>query len=230
MKRFRKGEIFRPPTSAESAASADAIEGFRRRSPVSQPRMNRGDKLLVKTPEYGIPARIGTDISSAICTILVETGPAEEKTLVETDEEIEVFNVETTSVGGGIYVQTGLTLHGTRCVELGGSAGPATIRFEVLAAGPFLGNLALECDSVTAKVLSISCGGASVSVDDEVVIWDPDRCKFNIPIEVLKGAHGRATYMVNDTADITDCVYELEAEGDCRWEIGDLCCNEDIYA
>jgi len=33
MRRYRKGEIFRPPTAAESAASADAMEGFRRRAP-----------------------------------------------------------------------------------------------------------------------------------------------------------------------------------------------------
>lgn len=117
MRRYRKGDIFRPPTAAESAANADALEGFRRRSPESQVRLSRGDKILVKTPEGGIPARVGTTISSAICTKLVETSTAEEKTLLETDEELEVFNLDTGDVPGEVYAQTGLTAHGTRCAE-----------------------------------------------------------------------------------------------------------------
>ncbi len=228
-KRSKKGAFWRPPTSAESAASADAIEGFRRRSPVSQPRLARGDKLLVKVHADGIPARNGTTISSAICTVLVETSTAEEKTLLETDDEVEVFNFDTADVSGGIYVQTGLTLHGTRCVEMGAS-GTQVIRFEILAAGPFLGDLALECDSVVAEVTDISCAGAGVSVGDEVVVWDPDRCHFNVPLEVLIGAHGSASKMVNDTEYLTDCLYDLEAEGACRWVTGPLCCVEDNYA
>ena len=119
MRRYRKGETFRPPTAAESGANADALEGFRRRSPVPQVRLGRGDKILVKTPSGGIPARVGVTISSAICTKIVETSTAEEKTLLETDEPIEVFNLDTDDVSEEIYVQTGLTVHGTRCVEAG---------------------------------------------------------------------------------------------------------------
>ncbi len=119
MRRYRRDQTFRPPTTGESAANADALEGFRRRSPEEQDRLTRGDKLLVKTPSDGIPARAGTTIYSAICTRLVETSTAVEKTLKETDEEIEVFNSELTPVLGEIYIQTGLTLHGTRCAELG---------------------------------------------------------------------------------------------------------------
>ncbi len=122
MRRYRKGDIFRPPTAAESAVSADALEGFRRRPPESQVRLGRGDKILVKTPPGGIPARVGTTIFSAICTRLVETSTAEEKTLLETDEPIEVFNLDTDDVSEEINVQTGLTVHGTRCVEAGATA------------------------------------------------------------------------------------------------------------
>ncbi len=118
MKRYRKGQVFRPPTAAESAANADALEGFRSRPAEPQPRLTRGAKILVKTHTDGIDARVGTTISSAICLKLVETSTSEEKTLLETDEEIEVFNLELAPVAGDIYVQTGLTVHGTRCVEL----------------------------------------------------------------------------------------------------------------
>ncbi len=120
MKRYRKGETFRPPTSAESAASADALEGHRSRPPLPQDRLARGGKILVKTHSDGIDARDGTTIYSAMCTRCVETSTAEEKEILETDEEIEVFNLETAAVAGDIYVQTGLTMSGTRCVEESG--------------------------------------------------------------------------------------------------------------
>lgn len=113
---------------------------------------------------------------------------------------------------------------------VGETGGVQTIRFKVLAAGPFLGDLAIECDSVVAEVIDVSCSGAGVDVGDEVIIWDPSRCNFNIPLETLIGSHGWATKMINDTYGATDCLYDLEAEGACRWVVTTLCCVEDIYA
>jgi len=110
-----------------------------------------------------------------------------------------------------------------------GGGGAVQIRFEVLAAGPSLGDLALECDYVVAKVLGVSCQGSGVEVDDEVNIWDADRCHFNIPIDILIGARGRAIQMKNDTEGVVDCLYELEDEGSCKWEVIALCCQEEIY-
>lgn len=110
-----------------------------------------------------------------------------------------------------------------------GGGGAPIIRFEVLAAGPFLGDTVLECDYVTAEVLGISCKGAGVSVGDEIIVWDPGRCQFNIPLEVLIGTHGWATKMVNDTEGADDCLDERVAEGACRWVVQALCCAEEIY-
>ncbi len=116
MRRYRKGDQFRPPTAAESAASADALEGFRRRSAQPQNQLARGSDI-VKTPEGGIPARDGTTIYSATCTRCVEaTSTAGQKTILETDEELLVYNLEIAAVPGDIYVSTGLTLGGTLCV------------------------------------------------------------------------------------------------------------------
>lgn len=230
MRRYRKGQMFRPPTAAESAANADAAEGFRRRAPVSQDKPPRGGDI-VKTPAGGIDGRDGTTIFSATCTRCVETSIAGEKTILETDEEIPVYNLNTTAVAGGIYVKVGITLGGTLCVDQGGGAGHAVIRFEILSAGPFLGDQGTpECDSVVAEVLSISCAGADVEVGEEVIIWDPSRCNFNVPLEVLIGSHGWATEMINDTEEVIDCAYERLAEGACFWVVQTLCCVEDIYA
>ena len=109
------------------------------------------------------------------------------------------------------------------------AVGTEVISFRVLAAGPFLGEMALECDSVVAQVLNVSCGGSSVSVGDEVTVWDPSRCYFNMPIEMLIGALGRATRMVNDMEDVVDCYEALAEEGRCKWEVLTLCCTEEIY-
>jgi len=228
MRRYRKGQTFRPPSAAESAANADAIEAFRRRPELPQDQPTRGSKILVKTPSGGIAARDGTTIYSATCTRCVESSGAGEKTILETDEPMLVYNLDTTAVSGGIYINTGLTMAGTRCAEMS-NVGNASIRFEVLSAGPFLGDLATECDYVVAEVLGVSCQGAGVEVDDEVNVWDPSRCQFNIPIDILIGAHGRATRMVNDTEGIVDCEDEREDEGSCLWEVQTLCCNEEIY-
>ncbi len=119
MKRFRKDMMWRPPTAADSAASADALEGFRRRPSVSQDLAPVGQTIIVKTPPGGIDARDGTTISSAVCTRLIEIDAASStKTLVETDEELRVYNLEPAAVAGDTYVTTGITLHGTRYVGL----------------------------------------------------------------------------------------------------------------
>jgi hypothetical protein len=189
----------------------------------------RGDKILVKTHPDGIPARDGTTIYSAICTRCVETSTAEEKTILETDEPLEVFNLDTAAVSGDIFAQTGLTLHGTRCVETV-STGAKLIRFEVVAAGPFLGDVTPECDFVTVEVLNVLCEGSGVSIGDEVRVWDPERCHFNIPIEVLIGAVGWAVKMVApDLYEAFECQEQAEEDGDCRWEAQNLCCTEEIY-
>ncbi len=116
--RYPKGRFWRPPTAAESAASADAIEGFRRRPPVSQDLAPVGQDIIVETPPGGIAARDGTTIYSALCTRLIEVdGAANTKTLVETDEPLRIYNLYPDAVVGEVYVITSTTLHGTRYVS-----------------------------------------------------------------------------------------------------------------
>jgi hypothetical protein len=118
MKRYRKGQIWRPPTAAESAATAEAIESHRRSPPQPQDLPPVGQDIIVKTPAAGIAARSGTTISSALCTRCIETdGTSNTKTLVDTDEELRVYNLYPDAVSGSVYVITSQTLHGTRYVS-----------------------------------------------------------------------------------------------------------------
>jgi hypothetical protein len=117
MRRYRKGQTFKPPTAAESAAGADALEGFRRRPANPQDLAPVGQDIIVKTPADGIDARDGTTISSAICTRCIEVdGTSNTKTLVDTDEEMRIYNLDLAAVAGEVYVTTSITLHGTRYV------------------------------------------------------------------------------------------------------------------
>ena len=119
MRRYRKGEIFRPPSAAESAAHADAAESHRRSPAQSQDLAPVGQAIIVKTPVAGIDARDGTTIPSAVCTRCIEIdGTSNTKTLVETDEELRIYNLYASPVPGEVYIITTLTLHGTRYVEL----------------------------------------------------------------------------------------------------------------
>ncbi len=118
MHRYRMGQTFRPPTAAESAAHADALEGFRRRPPVSQDLAPVGQTIIVKTPADGIDARDDTTISSAVCTRCIEIDAADStKTLVETDEELRIYNIHPAAVAGDSFVSTALLSDGTRYVE-----------------------------------------------------------------------------------------------------------------
>ena len=84
---------------------------------------------------------------------------------------------------------------------------------------------------------------------DEVVIWDPSQCQFNIPADILPGMHGTAIKMAWSTATaetgtgtvstvgvpgISQCVDDLGSgtgwvSGECWWMVQTLCCGEDVY-
>jgi hypothetical protein len=106
----------------------------------------------------------------------------------------------------------------------------AIIKFEVTAAGPYLGDVTPECDYVTAEVLNVTCAGSGVSIGDEVRVWDPERCHFNIPVEILVGSVGWATRMTSpDPYSAFECLEQAEQDAGCRWEVQTLCCTEQIY-
>lgn len=115
MHRYRVGQIFRPPSVAESAANADSVESHRRSPAKPQDLAPVGQDIVIKTPTAGIEARDDMTIYSALCTRCIEIdGEDNTKTLVETDEERRIYNLELAAVPGDSFVNTALTLHGTR--------------------------------------------------------------------------------------------------------------------
>ena len=118
-------------------------------------------------------------------------------------------------------------------VVAGGGGGAARIRFTILATDFTVGNGALGCDHVVAIVTHVSCGGAGVSVGDEVKIYDPEYCHFNLPIDLLVGLSGTATKMDSSSYQegldyILYCMQEIRDDG-CIWMIDTLCCSEEEY-
>ena len=110
----------------------------------------------------------------------------------------------------------------------GGGGGAPFIRFEVLSAGAFYDDTSVECNTVLAKVLDISCKGTGVSANDEVRIWDPSGCWFSIPIENIENAHGLAIKMKRgDTFAISECT-EDDPNESCFWMVVNLCCLEEV--
>jgi hypothetical protein len=139
---------------------------------------------------------------------------------------------------------------------VGGSTAAVTIRFRIISVGPFIGEYSAYCITVLAEVLDVSCGGSGVEIGDEVVIWDPSQCNFNIPADLLPGMYGTAIQMSWGTVDgtgsgsgsgtgtgsgptigvpgISECVDGLGSgtgwvEGQCWWMVQTLSCGEDLY-
>lgn len=116
-------------------------------------------------------------------------------------------------------------------VNVASSSGAPRIRFTILSTSFTVGLGALGCDHVVARVDHISCGGTGVSVGDEVNIYDPEYCHFNLPIELLIGLSGTATWMKSDNYQqgleyVLDCLYDIQTAG-CMWMIDTLCCSEE---
>lgn len=116
-------------------------------------------------------------------------------------------------------------------VNTGGGSGAPRIRFTILSADFTVGFGALGCDHVVAIVNHVSCGGTGVAVGDEVRVYDPEYCHFNLPLELLIGLSGTATWMKSENYlagldYFVYCIAELRAAG-CMWMIDTLCCAEE---
>jgi len=110
-------------------------------------------------------------------------------------------------------------------------SGAPTIRFTILSTDFTVGFGALGCDHVVVLVKHVSCGATGVAVGDEVRVYDPEYCHFNLPIELLVGLSGTATWMKSanyqDGLEYLDyCIADLRAAG-CMWMIDTLCCAEE---
>lgn len=134
MRRYRKGQIFRPPTTAEHGAMVDSIESFRRRPARPQDHSPAEESILVKTPEDGIPARDDTTIYFALCKRCIQVYSGTEREIVETDELLQVFNFKDEDIAGDIYVPTAVTECQTRYVVFAQTTIPLLIRGTATAA------------------------------------------------------------------------------------------------
>lgn len=112
-----------------------------------------------------------------------------------------------------------------------GGSGPPRIRFTILSTSFTVGLGALGCDHVVALVNHVSCQSAGVTVGQEVDIYDPEYCHFNLPIELLVGLSGTATLMDADSYQegldyALECLEELREAG-CIWMVDNLFCAEE---
>lgn len=113
----------------------------------------------------------------------------------------------------------------------GGTSGPTKIRFTILSTSFTVGLGALGCDHVIALVNHVSCGANDVAVGDEVEVYDPEYCHFNLPIPLLVGLSGSATRMKSENYQEGleypfECAAELRA-AKCMFMIDSLCCAEE---
>jgi len=137
-----------------------------------------------------------------------------------------VYNVTTQSATNKFFPIT-RDKYGFWIPMLGGSSAEI-IRFQVLSAGSFYDDTSVECNTVIAEVLDISCGGSGVSVGDEITVWDPSGCWFSIPIENIENSYGIAQRM-NKGGDfaIDECTQDNDSAG-CFWMVINLCCAEEV--
>lgn len=113
------------------------------------------------------------------------------------------------------------------------TSGAILIRFQILGAAPFQAEGAGECAAVRASVVGVSCNSAGVSVGDEVTIWDPTACWFNLAMDVLTGMYGMATKMSTTGDDLVALCNAgtgtgSEPAGSCYWTVLNLCCTEEV--
>lgn len=123
-----------------------------------------------------------------------------------------------------------------------GAGGTQIISFRVLASGVFISEADIFCARVRSEVLDVSCCEsceASVAVGDEVDIWDPNGCYFNVPVDILLNARGTAVKMAWDPVQgiSGDCfreftpeeIAEHELAGQCWWMVTALQCVEEWH-
>ena len=102
------------------------------------PTTNYGS-YLVKTPSGGIPARSGTTLGTASCTIQVINKTNGQ---ISDGESVDVLNLSDTAIGGDIYIKATRTKTGDYIAEIGGVAKNGVVR----------GTAEVDFDDTTATV------------------------------------------------------------------------------
>jgi hypothetical protein len=168
---------------------------FGHREPGALPAVP-GQSVLVKTPEGGIAARDGTTVYSATCTKCVptESATAGEKTIHETEEELQVYNVADQPVPGSVYVETVLTPNGTR------------------EAVPIAGLVAFQIDGAYTNATVLDCavgvwnssthnyaytGAAAKCIDRRANVPDADADATGVGYYMPSDTHGQIIFIVD---------------------------------
>ena len=107
-----------------------------------------------------------------------------------------------------------------------GGGGGGKIWFTVLEIDYYLWILP-GCERVRAVVTQISCETTAVAVGDEVYIYDPVFCYFNVPIVILMQLRGTATLSQKGSLNLTACGITVP---DCFWAVDSVHCLEEEYA
>jgi hypothetical protein len=101
-------------------------------------RTNYGS-YLVRTPSGGIPARNGTTLGTASCTIQLIDKDTDQ---ISDGESVDVLNLSVTAIGGDIYIKATRTKTGDYIAEIGGVAKNGVVR----------GTAEFDFDDTTATV------------------------------------------------------------------------------
>lgn len=115
----------------------------------------------------------------------------------------------------------------TRNCGGGGGSGGGKIWFRVLEVSHYvISGTVPGCEFVRAEVTQVSCETTSVSVGDEVMVFDPHFCWFNIPLILLMRFEGTATLSKRGTFNLAVCGVTVP---DCFWAVDSACCLEEVY-
>lgn len=143
-------------------------------------------------------------------------------------DEINITNRSTVLTGSsGDYIACARVNNEVRPIPGGGGSSGGKIWFDVISIGYYNGWVLPGCESVLAVVTQVSCETTSVAVGDEVYVYDPSFCFFNLPIVILMNLSGTATLSKRDDLTFTRCgVYMTDA---CFWAVDSVCCLEEDY-
>jgi hypothetical protein len=106
----------------------------------------------------------------------------------------------------------------------GGGSGGGKIWFQVLEISHYYWTNR-GCEYVKAVVTQVSCE-SSVAVGDELLVFDPHYCWFNLPIAIMMRVSGTAVLAKRGNFNLTACGVTIPT---CFWAVDSLCCLEEEY-
>lgn len=203
---------------------------------------------VVKVPDEGFSAMVedtGTDDGTAYDNLGTGYGSVyraydgtDGPILVPVGQSKHVYNIGDSAItpDDSKYVIAHRDGFGKLYTQKGGSGGAQIISFIIQSNGTFVGGITdPTCLHVQAEVVNISCGGSGVAVGDEVTIWDPAGCFFNVPVDILLYMQGMAVKMAWDDTNPYGICHPAApppvepVEGECWWKVISLSCIENIY-